>query len=143
MSQQRLRFDSAVKGVPKLRFGPISFLFLVCFSKCNERKIFGRFVISVFFRVFLFGVYIRKNSLRHSQRFVFLKFSLRSSQNVVLRIVNSSLLHCLRIVFKNRKELTFEGQQEVQVMTILLNDAHHVAVARPKLGRAYSYMPRD
>ena len=35
-SQQRLRprrFDSIVKRVPKLRFEPVSFLFLVCFSK--------------------------------------------------------------------------------------------------------------
>merc|ERR1711951_285195 len=35
VSQQRLRlrrFDSLVKRSPKLRFGPVSFLFLVCFS---------------------------------------------------------------------------------------------------------------
>ena len=35
VSQQRLRprrFDSTVKRVPKLRFEPVSFLSLVCFS---------------------------------------------------------------------------------------------------------------
>ena len=40
VSQQRLRprrFDSTVKRVPKLRFEPVSFLFLVCF--CFQRRI--------------------------------------------------------------------------------------------------------